>query len=142
MIPYNPSSHESLDHVGEEKEVKYLNQANSLHRITEYLKLEGTMRFIGDLKACVPQCQDFSNLICHKLKISTKGTFGLLLRRVHVWLARCFVLNLELRCALIWKVFQNLPVWLVSYLPSLLCLLCFPAHSFLGQYSLKITSVN
>lgn len=24
VIPYNPSSHESLDHVGEEKEVKYL----------------------------------------------------------------------------------------------------------------------
>lgn len=27
VIPYNPSSHESLDHVGEEKEVKYLNYA-------------------------------------------------------------------------------------------------------------------
>lgn len=24
VIPYNPSSHESLDHVGEEKEVKYV----------------------------------------------------------------------------------------------------------------------
>lgn len=32
VIPYNPSSHESLDHVGEEKEVKYLNYADCIQR--------------------------------------------------------------------------------------------------------------